>query len=380
MCVCRYLYTGKIDLPPEDIFPIVCLADKYDVVHLKTFCQEKLKKSLKQCPDMSTMITWCKCAMQRDLNDLKEFCLQFIANNICILISSVDNWLTLETDILFELLKRDDIVVDNEFILVEALEKWLEHPVRAGHIRENVSKVLQLIRFPMIHPRHLASLEMSDINISFGDLCGPFIMDAYRFHAVPLVHRRMDNLSPNSVPRNYTGRDNNISTNIRVDGFRDLKKMDSQLASLLQTAITSSFADSNGTQRLCFNLDFYPKGYFKTVKRGSRFGSKVLEENSQTTLILGWSNVLGKASVEANVLVYAYQDGQRYVAYSLKSRRDLTSENPSIIFQNVVDLKELSRMDSPYLMNGSFEIRVILRLLEYEHRQDEIHHRSESKR
>ena len=364
----RYIYTRNLCDCIDKVAAVICLAEKYDVKALKSTCEEYMINNIVRAAKCDVIITWYQYAARANLKRLRSDCEQFIVLNFDTIIAS-EEWVDLDKDEIINLLKNDNIVVENEYVIFEAMEKWLHHEPRAEKRRENLAEMLPHVRFPLIHPRHLTEIEISDTTSTFGDILTPFTLDAYRYHAVARQFRKETHFGhmdkTNFSARNYVGSDDRISTDIKINNFKKMEKAHSRKTCLVQCAISGSFADSNGAQRMCFALDFYPKGFYRPTKRPVWPGYSSSAESKDTNLSLTWTNVIGSADITLSVLVYARKHGVKYVAYSLTESATLSDENPSIRFKNVINLRDVMAADSAYVIDGALDVRVVIRVLKF---------------
>jgi len=110
-------------------------------------------------------------------------------------LGSVDwepEWLGLDKYQLIEFLSCSDLKVKDEVELWWATIKWLTttvHDDRAKHLENNLRDVLHYIRFPMMTAEQIYSIENGQLAKDFPTLLQPYLMAAYKYHALPLSMR-----------------------------------------------------------------------------------------------------------------------------------------------------------------------------------------------
>jgi hypothetical protein len=95
--------------------------------------------------------------------DLTRECVQKIAKHFYQIISEKEweaDWIMLDRDQLNELLKSNDLIVSNEFVLWEAVLRWFDAPQNSQRKEASssslVKQILPLIRFPYMTPDELS--------------------------------------------------------------------------------------------------------------------------------------------------------------------------------------------------------------------------------
>ncbi|XP_072044381.1 galectin-3-binding protein-like [Amphiura filiformis] len=117
----QFMYTGNIQLPNDNIYPILKLADKYNVVELKGFCAEYLLQFVSPHSVKKALDTLCY-AESFDVPSVVERCLGILATYFQQMTGKYLSRLNLKE--LTELVSRDDIVVNDEFMLYKKVEHW----------------------------------------------------------------------------------------------------------------------------------------------------------------------------------------------------------------------------------------------------------------
>ncbi|XP_006009073.1 BTB/POZ domain-containing protein 17-like [Latimeria chalumnae] len=196
----EFLYTEQVHLTTEDALPLHLLAAKYNVEELQSRCEDFMLESVAMDRSLAHTISWFHYARQVRLRKLEEECGRFIAWNMDFIMKSPD-WTSMDPDDLSSLLERSDLVVENELTLLEAVMEWLRiHP-------DYSEELIQHIRFPMMSPEEICSLQSYKGNIQrfhpgFESSC----MLVYKANCLPMetIARHHDITSSSFTPRLYT--------------------------------------------------------------------------------------------------------------------------------------------------------------------------------
>lgn len=165
----RFLYCNHVVLHHENVLPILILADKYNVASLKRVCVDFAIASVIPHTDLIQIFnTWFSYSTKVFHKKLIRACVDVIAPKMHEIISAPEwekTWESLDRDQLIELLKSNSLSVKNEFSLWESLLRWLSSPShserRGPTASPLLSQLIPLIRFPMLSPHEIATVEES---------------------------------------------------------------------------------------------------------------------------------------------------------------------------------------------------------------------------
>jgi len=120
------------------------------------------------------------------------------------------DWICIDRDQLMEFLKCNELVVPNEYVVWEGVQKWLKasaHPERRGNTSSPLLvQILPLIRFPFMSAVELGLVENSTTALQHPKLLQSQTHLAYKFISLPLSNRtdNRDFMGQQFVLRNYT--------------------------------------------------------------------------------------------------------------------------------------------------------------------------------
>ncbi|GMR36323.1 hypothetical protein PMAYCL1PPCAC_06518 [Pristionchus mayeri] len=208
----RFLYCNHVVLHHENVLPILILADKYNVSSLKKVCVEFAISSVIPLTDLRDIFhTWFSYSTKVFHKKLIRACVDVIAPKMHEIISSPEwekTWESLDRDQLIELLKSNSLNVKNEFSVWESLLRWLSSPShserRGPTAAPLLSQLIPLIRFSMLSPLGISTVEDSALARTHGKIVDPLIGRAYKAHALSLTAKAKDFTDLSSLLRDYS--------------------------------------------------------------------------------------------------------------------------------------------------------------------------------
>jgi len=151
----KFLYTGDTgsDLEGLSVLPLLKIATDYQVTTLVDICANKAERCLSE----GNVLSVFQKAMECEHRPLISSSLIFICKHAWKIVDT-DGFNDLRQECLYEILKRDDLQVQSELHLFEAVIRWAHAEcVRGGreprdwdNIRTTMAKVIGLIRFPVM--------------------------------------------------------------------------------------------------------------------------------------------------------------------------------------------------------------------------------------
>ncbi|KAM7371942.1 hypothetical protein PAMP_009142 [Pampus punctatissimus] len=153
----RYLYTRKMDVTFSSVQCLHWMASKFGVKQLMEDTGRLFTKILPEDASFHTQVSLHKYAVETGDLVLQENCIQYLAWNYQNLTRS-PAWPRLSVEVIGALLARSDLVVPNEYFLLQTVESWI---LEKGNLTslETQADLLTRIRFPMIPVEKLYELE-----------------------------------------------------------------------------------------------------------------------------------------------------------------------------------------------------------------------------
>lgn len=364
----KYFYNGCIDLNCHTVLPILTLADKYNVQDLSRSCLEFM---CTHCLPSSGghIVSWLQYSVICGHKELEKICREFMTYNFPMMMRTQEFNL-MNKDILLTFLKSSNIVIegDGEYRLYQAMKAWLDHqPVAAQGVagtqfRDLFLKIMCHIRFPMMQLNQLWTLE-SDVYVhSFKDFYLKKLFQAMKYHSTNWPERQdMIKLASNTshfCPRNFDTE--TWSTQLEVEHVPFIPLGEVQGA-FFTTPASCSEVDQHNVYD--WHITVYPRGvYFgKCVLITGRGSYSLSDKLFETVRLSVTTNCSTSNNVEITILVMGQDRGLTYVQKAITKYAIFDSQNPLFNIDDVVPFDELQRKESPFLINNSLKLKVIIK-------------------
>ncbi|XP_056310264.1 galectin-3-binding protein A [Danio aesculapii] len=203
----RYLYTRQIDVSTTSAQCLHQLAFIFGVNKLMEDVGRVFTALIPEDNTFQTQVSMYEYGMRTGDLVLQENVLQYLSWNCEFLISS-PVWSTISFDMMDALLQRSDLIVKDEALLLEALERWIQDKGDKISSDKQVS-LLNHIRFLLIPVDKLYDMQFSSSPLYKNNeklyLTG--LLRGFEFNALPFskIRDQMDNTSGEYLPRIYTG-------------------------------------------------------------------------------------------------------------------------------------------------------------------------------
>lgn len=174
----NFIYTGNIKITPFNVKDFVSASNYLLMTSLKETCVSFMKSML----NPSNCLGIEAAAFKFDCSALKNTANRYVYDNF-VAVSQTDEFKLLSAERLMECLASDDIRVEREEQVFEALMEWMNYDVEAR--RGYLKQLAQHIRFPLMSPYYLADhVETEDIVLSSPE-CTSLLLEAKNYHMLP---------------------------------------------------------------------------------------------------------------------------------------------------------------------------------------------------
>uniref|UniRef100_A0A672PEU8 BTB domain-containing protein n=2 Tax=Sinocyclocheilus grahami TaxID=75366 RepID=A0A672PEU8_SINGR len=203
----RYLYTRQIDV---SITSAQCLHQLAFIFGVKKLMEDVGRTFTLLLPEDNTFLTQVSMyeyGIRTDDLVLQENVLQYLSWNCEYLISS-PVWSTISFHMMDALLQRSDLIVKDEALLLEALERWIQDKGEEISSDQQTS-LLNHIRFLLIPVDKLYETQFSSsvLHQNHEKLYLTGLLRGFQFNALPFskIRNQMENMSSEYLSRIYTG-------------------------------------------------------------------------------------------------------------------------------------------------------------------------------
>ncbi|NP_998038.1 galectin-3-binding protein B precursor [Danio rerio] len=212
----RYLYTRQIDVSTTSAQCLHQLAFIFGVQKLMEDVGRVFTALIPEDNTFQTQVSMYEYGVRTGDLVLQENVLQYLSWNCEFLISS-PVWSTVSFDMMDALLQRSDLIVKDEAVLLEALERWIQDKGDQISSDKQVS-LLNHIRFLLIPVDKLYDIQFSSsaLRQSNEKLYLTGLLRGFQFNALPFskIRDQVVKLSGNYIPRIYIGDEWSLGLNV----------------------------------------------------------------------------------------------------------------------------------------------------------------------
>lgn len=185
MLLNRYIYTRKMDVTFSSVQCVHWMASKFGVKQLMEDTGRLFSEVLPEDASFHTQVSLYKYAEETGDLILQENCVQYLAWNYQNLTKS-PAWADLSAELIGVLLARSDLVVPDEYFLLQTVESWITEKGNSITLETQVD-LLNQIRFPMIPAEKLYELESnSSLYSTHKKIYHENILKAFQFNVLLL--------------------------------------------------------------------------------------------------------------------------------------------------------------------------------------------------
>ncbi|XP_067280213.1 galectin-3-binding protein A-like [Pseudorasbora parva] len=212
----RYLYTRQIDV---SITSAQCLHQLAFIFGVKNLMEDVGRVFTSLIPEdntFRTQVSMYEYGVRTGDLVLQENVLQYLSWNCEFLINS-PLWSTISFHMMDALLPRSDLIVKDEALLLEALERWIQE--KGDDISaEQQASLLNHIRFLLIPVDKLYEMQFSSSVLyqRHERLYLNGLLRGFQFNVLPFskIRNKMDNTSDDYLPRIYTATEWSVVINV----------------------------------------------------------------------------------------------------------------------------------------------------------------------
>uniref|UniRef100_H3CWM7 Galectin 3 binding protein, tandem duplicate 3 n=1 Tax=Tetraodon nigroviridis TaxID=99883 RepID=H3CWM7_TETNG len=153
----RYLYTRKVNTSSSSVQCLHWMASRFGAKQLMEDTGRLFVEVMPQDPSFQTQLSLYDYATEMGDLLMQENCVRYLAWNYQNLTTS-PAWTRLSVQLLQTLLQRADLVVPDEYFVLQSVETWIRETGKSTSL-ETQAQLLSHVRFPMISAERLFHLE-----------------------------------------------------------------------------------------------------------------------------------------------------------------------------------------------------------------------------
>ncbi|XP_032238797.1 kelch-like protein 12 [Nematostella vectensis] len=192
--ILNFIYTGEIVLDWDNVELILQGANLMLVQSVKDACCRFLESRLNvsNCLGIQSFSETYAC------HELWHIASRYVYQNF-VHVSESDEFLAMSPKNVAILFSSDEISVENEEKVYEALVRWVNHDL--SQRRDLFPELLELIRLPLVSPYYLVDVVEKEELMTVSPRCVELLLEAQHFHMLPDRRSSLDNAR--TKPRNY---------------------------------------------------------------------------------------------------------------------------------------------------------------------------------
>ena len=188
--VIDYIYTGEIELTTDNVERLVIACDVLQLNTLKTACESFMVKQV----EPANCIRLGKLSALYQLKELQQNASRMMKSEFKH-VAFTDEFKEMSRAELIELIKDDDVNVDDEDVVFEAVLGWTRHDLE--HRKECLEVIMAYVRLPYCSRNYLRHI--GDKEDMLTAKCFKYIHEAMAFQADPVHQHEMS--SCRTLPR-----------------------------------------------------------------------------------------------------------------------------------------------------------------------------------
>ena len=180
--VIEYAYTGRIEITKTNAQNLLAVASLFQIIPIHNGCAKFMETQL----DISNCIGIHYFAQIHNCDDLRNKAKEHIEKNFTE-VSQGEEFVSLTKDKVSEILSSNELNVEKEEVVFEALLKWVQHDqeCRAAYIGD----LLPLVRFGLLNSKFVQETVASNHTIIRCEKCRKLLDDIKDFEANPETYQ-----------------------------------------------------------------------------------------------------------------------------------------------------------------------------------------------
>ena len=173
--VVNFLYTGKIQIKESNVEGLYGAADLFQLVEVRDLCVDCMISTL----DYNNCIDRLKFSERLEIKKLYDAAIKSFKSRFKEVIEE-ETYRLMPFEKVYELISSDDLNVDEEKIVYEAIMKWVHY--NAEKRRQHLPELLHHVRFPLVAPIYLLETVAREKLILEDPVCRQMVDEAKDYH------------------------------------------------------------------------------------------------------------------------------------------------------------------------------------------------------
>ena len=180
--VVEYAYTGRIEITKNNAQNLLAVASLFQIIPIHNACAKFMETQL----DISNCIGIHYFAQIHSCDELRNKAKEHIEKNFTE-VSQGEEFVSLTKDKVSEILSSNELNVEKEEVVFEALLKWVQHDQESRS--EYIGDLLPLVRFGLLNSKFVQETVASNNTIIRCEKCKKLLDDIKDFEANPETYQ-----------------------------------------------------------------------------------------------------------------------------------------------------------------------------------------------
>lgn len=183
--VLSYIYTGEVRLCQSNVESIIQCAKKFKLPSLMKACCNYFVNTL----DIQNCLSVLSFSTVHSYDELQKVVFHFAQQHF-LQLSTTSEFLNSSASIVATILSSDDLNVEKEENIFEALIKWTYHDL--NNRKEFFPELLPLVRLPLLSPYFLVDVVENEDLVITTPSCQALLRSAEHYHLLPSRRAQID--------------------------------------------------------------------------------------------------------------------------------------------------------------------------------------------
>ena len=174
----EYAYTGSLEITTSNVQSVLVTAMRFTLPDIVSFCVDFMTTDIRP----SNCISIREFSETNTLIDLHKLAQEYVIKNFSS-ISKEEEFLHLPLTKVVELVKSEEILVDSEEDVYNAVTKWIHHDLDTR--TDHADDLYDYVRFPITSSRFLETIASKNKLLSSSDKGKVYLKDGFEYHENP---------------------------------------------------------------------------------------------------------------------------------------------------------------------------------------------------
>ena len=177
-----FIYTSKIQILEENVQRLLPASNLLQLTNVRDACCNFLQQQLHPCNALGILLF----ADAHDCRELVTTAEAYVIQNF-VNVAQTEEFVSLSYDRIKFFLESDELVVNEESVVYNALVNWVKHDQETR--KEYIAQLLSYVRMPLLPREFLMLTVESEDLIKSNSQCKDLLIEAMKYHLMPEMRR-----------------------------------------------------------------------------------------------------------------------------------------------------------------------------------------------